>query len=124
MERSTRSVRSSLLHEDQIFGTRSQEPGDAPCRFANARFRAPRRRLMSGELAEHESGWLALDFVAQRLLLLEDTPGRRAHRPVIEVRVFGIEQPVLPHRMTECSHAADSSRVLKNAGSVPGFLGR
>ena len=64
---------------------------------------------MSRELAEHESRRLALDFVAQRLLFLEDTPGRRAHGAVIEVRVFGIEQPVLPHSVTECSHSADSN---------------
>ena len=59
---------------------------------------------MPVQFAQHEPGRLPLHLVAQRLLLLQDAPWRRAHGAVIEVGAVGIEHPVFEHRAAESGH--------------------
>jgi hypothetical protein len=59
---------------------------------------------MPVQLAQHEPGRLPLHLVPQRLLFLQDAPGRRADGAVIEVGAVGIEHPMFEHRAAESGH--------------------
>ena len=93
-----------IRDKDEILRTRAKELCHLIAGFAQARHGAPRHRLIPVQFAQHESRRLALHFVADRLLFLQDAPRAGAHGAVIEVGEFRIEQPVVQHGAAEGGH--------------------
>ena len=115
--------RSTALVPVVTLGTNTRSSARAPRKAATgaaaSRRRdslSPWRRVLAGELAQHEARRLPLDLVAERLLLLQHARRRSAHGAVIEVREIRIEQPFCEHRAAELRHGWNCIEIAHAVG--------
>src|SRR5262249_24434927 len=97
-----------VIDEYKVIPPGSEKLTDCIRRIAQSgRFPLPDTDSFRRYLTQQKTRRLPLDLVPQPLLDLQHPLRWRANRSMIEIGDFGIEHPMIPHRMPElgCCHA-------------------